>query len=296
VGRQLRGAGYAVDEAGDGVAALHQLEAHSYDVVITDLKMPALDGLGVLAAVKLRAIGTEVIILTGTHAQDMDCAVRALRLGAHDYLTKPPSSAEEVILTVDRAIEKKRLRDSNFRLLRELETLSRTDALTGLSNRRSFDEALPREESRAKRYAFPLSLVMFDIDHFKKVNDKYGHPGGDEVLRGFGRLVAEQFRDSDLVFRYGGEEFAALLPHTSRTGGLEAAQRLVEAVAETPVRLADGTMLEITCSAGVGCLVRGSGADLVAEADGALYQAKQQGRNRAVTAGPQRPKLTLAAV
>ncbi len=121
VGNHLRAAGFNVNEADNGQTAMHILSKGSYDVIITDLNMPELDGFGVLAAVKRLGLSVEVIILTGAHAQDMSSAVRALRLGAHDYLTKPPANADEVILTVERAVEKKRLRDENKRLLHELE-------------------------------------------------------------------------------------------------------------------------------------------------------------------------------
>src|SRR6266571_6758116 len=145
VAMHLKSARYAVEEAEDGEAAMRLLSRGTFDVIITDLRMPELDGFGVLAAVKRLGLTVEVIILTGAHAQDMSSAVRALRLGAHDYLTKPPARADEVILTVERAIEKKRLREANHRLLRELQSLSRTDGLTGVPNRRSFDEALTQE-------------------------------------------------------------------------------------------------------------------------------------------------------
>jgi two-component system cell cycle response regulator len=210
VAMHLKSARYAVEEAENGEAAMRLLSRGTFDVIITDLRMPELDGFGVLAAVKRLGLSVEVIILTGAHAQDMSSAVRALRLGAHDYLTKPPASADEVILTVERAIEKKRLREANQRLLRELQSLSRTDGLTGVPNRRSFDAALAQEVARSHRHGDALALVMLDIDHFKKINDTHGHPGGDEVLRSFARTAARTLREGDVLFRYGGEEFVAL--------------------------------------------------------------------------------------
>jgi len=280
----LRNAGYTVQEAGDGRAALACLDAEEFDVVLTDLRMPELDGFGVLQDVKRRSLTTEVIILTGTHAKDVDCAVRALRLGAHDFLTKPPSGPDEVILTVDRALEKKRLKESNLRLLRELEAMSRTDPLTGALNRRAFDESLRREVSRARRYDFPLAIMMIDIDHFKLINDAHGHLVGDEVLKAFVRIAGEALRDSDALHRYGGEEFAALLPHCTIEGALLAAERLVATVAATPLRVGRETQA-ITVSAGVAA-AQGRDLDrldLLALADAAVYKAKQDGRNRALS-------------
>jgi two-component system cell cycle response regulator len=281
VARHLKTAGYKVGEADNGQTAMQILSQASYDVIITDLSMPKLDGFGLLSAVKRLGIAAEVIILTGTHAQDMSSAVRALRLGAHDYLTKPPASADEVILTVERAVEKKRLRDENRRLLRELESLSRTDALTSLPNRRCFDQALAQEFARARRYGTALGVVMLDIDHFKTINDTHGHPKGDEVLRAFAHIVAGELREVDTFFRYGGEEFVVLLPHANLKGTMIVAERLVKAVGAAPVR-AGSTTIPVTTSAGVAALTTADadGPSLVTRADAALYEAKRSGRNR----------------
>jgi two-component system cell cycle response regulator len=291
VARCLGGAGYETEEAADGAEALRRLATESYDVVITDLRMPQLGGLELLASVKRLAPTVEVIILTGTHAQDMSCAVKALRLGAHDYLTKPPSSPDEVVLTVQRAVEKKRLHEANLRLMRELESLSRTDPLTGAGNRRAFDEALGHEMARAKRHGQPLGLVMLDIDHFKRVNDTYGHQGGDDVLRAVAATVRATLRDGDLLFRYGGEEFAVLLPYAQGPGVVTAAERLLRAIEGAPVRVSTSEV-KVTASAGVASVLPsdGDGDALVARADAALYEAKKAGRNR-VHDG--RPVLTL---
>jgi two-component system cell cycle response regulator len=289
----LERAGFQVTQAADGASALEQLARETYDVVITDLKMPGVDGFGVLASVKRTSPDVEVIILTGTHAQDVNCAVRALRLGAHDYLSKPPANADEVTLAVERALEKKLLKEANQRLVRELESLSRKDALTGVLNRRCFDEALVQEISRARRHGQQLGVVMLDIDHFKSINDAHGHPGGDDVLRSFAQTVKQALREGDTLFRYGGEEFVALLPHADREGALVAARRIVSAVGAAPVLVA-GKPVQVTTSAGVACLGRSTrnGEELLANADRALYEAKKGGRNRAILDG--RP-LTLVS-
>jgi diguanylate cyclase (GGDEF)-like protein len=283
--RYLRAGGYQTDEADNGAAALKQIAEESYDVVISDLRMPELNGLELLAAVKRLSPDLEVIILTGTHSQDMSSAIQALRLGAHDYLTKPPASADEVVMTVDRAVEKKRLKESNQRLLRELEAMSRTDALTQVPNRRAFDQALPREVSRARRHGLGLSLLVLDIDHFKKVNDSVGHQGGDEILKGFARLVSTTLRECEVVYRFGGEEFVVILPHTDAAGARKAAERIVAAVSEKPMPAA-GTSLAITTSVGVACLgpEDEAGEAVLARADAAVYEAKRSGRNRVVVA------------
>jgi diguanylate cyclase (GGDEF)-like protein len=289
----LRNGGYVVDEAEDGRIALSLLESSNYDVVITDLNMPGVDGFGVLEAVRNGSSGTEVIILTGAGADDAAIAVRALRLGAHDFLSKPPSGSAEVLLTVERALEKKRLGDANAMLVRQLEALTRTDPLTGAANRRALDETLSREHTRARRYDLSLSVIVADLDHFKRVNDEHGHAAGDEVLKAFVQRAAEVFRGCDGLFRTGGEEFVIVLPHTDAEGGVAAAQRLVDAVAARPLRPGLGT---ITVSAGVAS-AQGkalAGFDLVAAADAALYEAKGAGRNRVVAAPAPSPRVPAA--
>jgi two-component system cell cycle response regulator len=239
--------------------------------------------------VKRLSPDVEVIILTGTHSQDMSCAIQALRLGAHDYLTKPPSSADEVVLTVQRAVEKKRLKEANKRLLLELDSLSRTDALTGVPNRRAFDQALPREIARARRHGDGLGLAILDIDRFKQVNDTHGHQGGDEILAAFARVVASALRAGDQVYRYGGEEFVVVLPCADAQGAIQAAERIVAAVAKAPMPVA-ATSIPITTSVGVSWLLNSdaSGDALVGRADAAVYEAKRTGRNRACSS-PSRP-------
>lgn len=293
VSRYLEKAGYHTDQAGNGAEALRRLAQEDFDVVITDLRMPELDGFVLLASVKRLAPTVEVIILTGTHAQDIRCAIRALRLGAHDYLTKPPANADEVVLTVQRAVEKKRLQEANHRLIHELESLCLTDALTGVPNRRCFDKALDQEIARARRRRHTLGLMVLDLDHFKRVNDTHGHQGGDEVLRSVARIVSAGLREGDVLYRYGGEEFVALMPDTDIGGAMKAAWRVVKRVAGSPIQVGSA-IIAVGISAGVACLATSdtAGADLVARADAALYQAKNAGRNRAHAA---RPHLRLAA-
>jgi diguanylate cyclase (GGDEF)-like protein len=280
VGSCLRDAGFEVAEAANGVAALKLLGHGSFDVVITDLNMPEMGGLAMIAQIRELSLHPEVIILTGSRAQDVQAAIQALRLGAHDYLTKPPQSPDAIVLTVEKAVAKKRLRDENARLVRELQALSLKDPLTGLSNRRAFEEAIVHEKARARRHWHTLAVVLLDIDHFKKINDTYGHRGGDAALKHFARIVSGALRRGDSLFRVGGEEFAALLPETTPTGALEAAARVVAAVAASPIEYEDATV-RITTSAGVACTDGlDDGSDVVAVADAALYEAKRGGRNR----------------
>jgi diguanylate cyclase (GGDEF)-like protein len=169
------------------------------------------------------------------------------------------------------------LKDAN----RQLESLATTDGLTGLKNRRAFQERLDEEFQRAARYQTPLSVVLLDVDHFKSYNDTYGHPAGDEVLRTLARLLQSACRETDIVARYGGEEFVALLPLTPAAQAMELAERMRSTLEQAawPSRL-------ITASLGVADNTRAdNSAALVAQADAALYASKQAGRNRVTAAG-----------
>ncbi len=298
VAARLRHAGYAVVEARDGAEALESFDGRHVHVVITDIGMPRLGGLELLAALRGREAAPEVILLTGSHASDTQAAVQALRLGAHDYISKEAALGEALTLAVERAYEKWRLTDENARLLRELSRLSLTDALTQLGNRRAFDQALRQELARARRQGSELSLALVDIDHFKRVNDTLGHPAGDEVLASFARRVERGARSSDRVFRYGGEEFAVLLGDTGATGAFALAERVRETVASAQIS-AGRRSLSLTCSVGVAALLPGDASPetLLRRVDGALYDAKRQGRNRVVVASrPATPACSAAGL
>jgi diguanylate cyclase (GGDEF)-like protein len=282
----LTRAGYSVQEAGDGAEALVAFQSRPAQVVITDIGMPRLGGLELLAELRRHQSQPEVILLTGSHAGDAEAAVQALRLGAHDYIVKDSTAVAALTLAVERAAEKWRLRAENACLLRELERQSLTDALTGLGNRRALDQALPQEAARALRYGAPLSFVIFDLDHFKKVNDTHGHAVGDGVLAEFAKHLGAEARDSDRLFRYGGEEFALIATDTGEEGAAALARRVVVRTAARVFR--PGLLaLRLTCSAGVAELALDdpTGGGLLRRADAALYEAKRRGRNRVATAG-----------
>jgi two-component system cell cycle response regulator len=166
-------------------------------------------------------------------------------------------------------------------LISEARRLAATDSLTGLMNRRAFAEAMDRERSRAVRHTLPLSLLMLDVDHFKKVNDTHGHDGGDAVLRGIAAVLKKIARKSDFVARWGGEEFIVALAQTAEAGGRIAAERVRRAIAETPFALPNGEILHATASIGLAsATAQVSFDELVGRADRALYAAKARGRNR----------------
>lgn len=179
-----------------------------------------------------------------------------------------------------------------------LGALSATDALTGIANRRTFDERLAIEVARTKRYGTPLALVMVDLDHFKEMNDRFGHLAGDEVLRRVAATLDREKRRGDVVARYGGEEFAAVLPHTDARAAQAWAERVRQIIAGTKVSSDAGT-LSVTASFGVAEAGAGASASddpgvLLGDADRALYTAKRMGRNR-VVARAHRPRRASRA-
>ena len=282
--RLLKKAGYEVVAVTDGGAALAALRESYFPVVLTDWEMPVLDGLGVVGAVR----GGEwpgyiyTILLTGRDSRESVLA--GLEAGADDYLTKPVDEAELLarMKTGWRIAElERRLRVAREEAVR----LSLTDALTGVSNRRHLGEALQTEITRARRFSRPLSVVMCDVDHFKRVNDTHGHASGDAVLRCCAALLRETVRlDVDWVARYGGEEFVVVLPETDLERALAVAERLRAAVESLEVRHESRT-LRVTASFGVASTGEpwpegGVGERLLTQADLCLYLSKQQGRNR----------------
>ncbi len=213
--------------------------------------------------------------------------------GTHDYmfqnltihpLADPDGSIRRVCLMVydvtDVATSKLALEQAN----KQLSRLSRTDRLTGLLNRGSWESLLNTEFARYRRYRQPCSLVMLDIDHFKRINDSHGHPAGDEVIRHTAGVIRDCLRDADLAGRYGGEEFGLILPQTDARGAEVISERLRQAIANATVHT-HGLSLGYTISLGVASLTPeiNSPQDWLQRADQALYRAKREGRNRVCT-------------
>lgn len=270
-------------EAENGVDAYKKVLADAPDLILCDLVMPSVDGFKFLTLLRsrpeLRAV--PVILLTGR--TDVETKIRCLELGAADYVTKPFDGGE-LLARMKVQLKIKALQDALRRSNERLKTLSLVDPLTQLYNRRHFMEALEAEFERTERYGTPLSFVMVDIDHFKRINDTWGHQAGDAVLREMGTLIRQVARTSDIPGRYGGEEFCLLLPQTSLEGAREYAQRFRMSVEDHPFPVA-GQALRLAVSIGVaGCPAPtvGSGDDLIRLADQALYEAKAAGRNRVV--------------
>jgi diguanylate cyclase (GGDEF)-like protein len=298
---------YRFFEASNGAEALRAVREHRPDLIVMDVEMPGLGGVEVCRIIKANAgeggFGfIPIILMTARQAANR---VEGLEIGADDYLIKPFDMLElsarvksmlRLKALQDALVEKNRELDrANKELDRrreELLALSRTDALTGLSNRRYFEERLNVEFARSSRYRSPLALVMLDIDHFKGLNDRYGHPFGDQVLRAVAQVARERLRDTDLLARYGGEELVALLPETGVREAAGVAERVragIEALRLSfqPVAGPDEPQRSepVGCTASLGCASFPSqGLDepeqLVRAADDALYAAKESGRNR----------------
>lgn len=271
-----------IDEAEDGFEAFRLLREKRPDLVLCDLNMPKCSGLRFLQmrGQDLELLSIPVIMLTSD--TDNDRKADLLEHGAADYVVKPFHAREllaRVRVHLRLKLLQEELREANQRMLE----LSTTDGLTGLRNRRSFDEAIELEVARAQRYGAPLSMLIADIDHFKRVNDTFGHAAGDEVLRGFAAVFREGIRQTDFAARYGGEEVVVLMPHTDEPGGLLVAERL-RASFEARVHTHGDHRLRGTASFGVATLdvTRGprDAHALLESADAALYSAKQSGRNR----------------
>ena len=183
----------------------------------------------------------------------------------------------------------------NALTFKEVKLRADRDGLTRIYNRHSFEERLVYEIKRRRRYNHDLSLLMFDLDHFKQVNDTYGHKAGDMVLRKVGEILTETFRTTDLPARYGGEEFVVLLPHTSERAAWKLAERVREAIQSTRFHY-DGHDFTVTASIGVSSVEAGAltkDDDLIVKADKALYEAKHNGRNMVVVSRPQMSQAML---
>lgn len=291
----LRKWGYEVIEARDGNEAwgvLHAAEAPQ--LAILDWMMPGIDGSEVCR--RLRQLRREpyiYVLLLTAKAQKED-VVAGLEAGADDYLTKPVDIRElQVRLRAGRRILE--LQKKLIVAREELRMQATRDALTGLWNRAAIFDLLRRETARAQRGGAPLSIAMADVDHFKRVNDLYGHLVGDVVLQEIARRVQAALRPYDEVGRYGGEELLLIFPQCNAQQAVQAAERLRRCVAATPIVTPEGKIV-VTLSIGVASCGRSADAQvLLHAADDALYRAKQQGRNCVVLSSvPQLPTESVA--
>jgi len=246
ISQVLADEGYTVTVAANGAEALEIYQKEPFCLVMTDIVMPQFSGIELLNAIKAINPGAQIIVMTSYAS--LDTALAALRAGAYDYLTKPFEDIDLITSTTERAWEKVQLIQENKKLVaqlqmqtefleqanKQLKELAIRDGLTGLHNHRSFQEKMIAELNRAQRYAKPFSLLFIDLDYFKTYNDTNGHLKGDDLLRELAKLFMQTFRKTDIVARYGGDEFAAILPETDKEQTRQLAAKLHQLVAEHP--------------------------------------------------------------
>jgi len=283
--RQLLRETSDVEFVGSGEEALAAAQTHP-DLVLLDVAMPEMDGYEVCRRLKLDRTTQDIPVIFLTECDAETQEARALKLGAVDYITKPISSP--VVHT--RIINQIAISRNNA----ELKRLATTDSLTGAFNRRHFLELAGKEFARMRRYRHAVSCLMMDIDHFKRVNDSYGHDVGDRAIIATAQMAKQALRTEDVFGRIGGEEFAAMLPMTRLDKAEQVAERLRLAIAGMRLPLESGEPLAFTVSIGLVEVApdRESFEQAMKRADQALYQAKHEGRNRVVTA-PVVPGPTL---
>ncbi len=286
----LESEGYEVKVARNGREGLEFLEKQPFSIVITDWVMPEMDGVELCRAIRAKMDKDYIYLFLVTAKSSKEEIVKGLEGGADDYLVKPIEPAELVarLATARRVLDlEETLKERN----REISRLLHTDHLTKVFNRNHLDEQLTTVCKQALRYKRSLTVVLCDIDHFKKVNDTYGHLLGDEVLKAIARALKETIRFGvDWVARYGGEEFVVVLPETADDGALPACERMRQIVADLRFADSHGGNFLVTASFGYAVMPATAtnkavtGYDLIGMADDCLYRAKNEGRNRVVGA------------
>jgi len=281
--RVLESWGYEVTTTKDGAEALQALQAEDAPrLAILDWMMPGMDGVDVCRRVRVRETLQPPYIILLTALGDTESVVTGLEAGADDYVGKPYDPDElHARLEVGRRLVE--LNDELLEAQHALEILARTDALTGVLNRGAIVEELEREAERAAREGVPLGLGMLDIDHFKLVNDTYGHAAGDAALCEVVRRVLGVMRPYDSFGRFGGEEFLVIVPGSGERELTDVLERIRSVIGSAPI-VVDGHELAVTVSLGGATRGRELADGLIARADDALYAAKEQGRDRVVLA------------
>jgi diguanylate cyclase (GGDEF)-like protein len=276
--------GYEVTAVENGQQALTLYSTRFFPLVITDWVMPKVNGLELCRSIRERPLEGYVYILLLTAKNSRKDIIEGLESGADDYLTKPINEAElsARIKTGQRVIE---LETSLRKANEEIRLLSRKDHLTGCFNRRFLDDRLSKEIKRSKRYNHSLAVILVDLDHFKTVNDTYGHQTGDQVIKQFAAAIQKSIRnDIDWVVRYGGDEFLIVLPETTFENGEIKAHRLQQMIAQTAMEI-ENTVIHMTASFGVtgyndmNRYTELLDEDIIKKCDQLMYLSKREGRN-----------------
>lgn len=289
--------GDTVEQASDGATGFARASAGEFDLVICSLNLASDDALRLVSQFRAAEATRHIPILMVGEEDQTEKLAKALDLGVNDYLMKP-IDRNEMLARVRTQIRRRRYQERMRETYEQSLALALTDSLTGLYNRRYLLTHLGRLMNDTVERQKPLALLVIDVDHFKQVNDTYGHGAGDRVLQHITELMRSSVRNVDLVSRLGGEEFVVVMPDTPEPFALVVAERLRDVIASTPLKLDDGRELGVTIS--IGCALRNSeGEDsidkLIGRADDALYQAKRQGRNRVVLAKDE-PAASATAV
>ncbi len=286
----LEAEGYLVTVAKDGIEGLEALTQGNFSIVITDWVMPKMDGVEFCRALRSQMSDGYIYVFLVTSKSSKEEIVKGLEGGADDYLVKPIEPAELVarLTTAKRILNlEQTLKERN----REISRLLNTDHLTKVFNRSYLDSQLTNDCRQAMRYRRWLSVILCDLDFFKRVNDNYGHQIGDEVLKKFALTMQETLRFGiDWIARYGGEEFVVVLPETDFAGAAQVCERLRQAVSGFEMSDGDGGKFSITASFGIAVLPNSglsekkvTAFDMVGLADSCLYKAKAAGRNRVIS-------------
>ncbi|MCP4136968.1 MAG: diguanylate cyclase [bacterium] len=283
MGNILSKEGYQIAFATNGKEAIPMIEDIFPDLILLDIMMPEMNGFEVCTTIKGSSKTKSIPIIFLTAKTETDDIVKGFRFGAVDYITKPFNSSE-LLARVRTHLELKRSKDIILQISEELirknmilEEMAISDSLTELYNHNYTITRLTEEIERSNRYSQDLSIIMFDIDHFKEINDMHGHQVGDEVLSRVSAILKSRLRRVDIVGRYGGEEFLVILTNTNLEQGITTAEKIRHDIEELTWSF-EG--LKTTISGGVCAHENGNDVELIKKADKLLYLAKENGRNR----------------
>ena len=270
--RLLEAEGAEVSSAQDGVEALELMQMQTFDVVVTDYHMPRMDGITLLEDIRQGhdQASLPVILLSGS--EGLDAVVQSLDTGANDFIRKP-FEATELLARVRSAVHL-------ARIAKRLDQMATTDALTDLFNRRHAMDRLEELSASARRHTVDYACIMLDVDHFKRINDTFGHASGDACLRAIASILRNAIRAEDTAYRIGGEEFLVICPMLGTGAAAKLAERLRQAIGSHTI-MAEGRRIDLTVSLGVAGFESEMecGDDILRAADEALYEAKNSGRD-----------------
>ncbi|WP_020586326.1 GGDEF domain-containing response regulator [Desulfobacter curvatus] len=272
---------YEVKSAGNAFQAVDILKTFQPDIVVTDIMMQGMDGLELTRLIREK-YDIDVMVMTG-YSADYSYE-EAINAGASDFIFKP-FRFEELDLRIKRMLREAAFKRERDKLLEDMKQLAITDGLTGLFNSRQFFHEIKQEVERFQRYSRNLSLLMLDIDFFKKYNDTWGHLEGDKVLMSMGMIISSCLRSMDSAYRYGGEEFAVLLPETELNEACLVGNRIMDNVRKAIFTPKKSVQTSVTVSIGAAQIVNGEDfTSFIKRTDKALYLSKENGRNRLTVA------------